>query len=165
MKLTDYKIIRELLKNSRRSDRELARILGISQPTVTRRRAKIEKNFIDGYTAVPIWEKIGLEIIAFTFVKHKIKFVKADVREEVFRSVREWLKRQPNVILAIDGQGMGWDAIFVSIHRNYTDFTEFINKHNSELSEFLIDTQSFISNYNPSTVKKRFHLKYLSEMI
>jgi DNA-binding Lrp family transcriptional regulator len=165
LKAIDRKILRELLKNSRRSDRELSRAIGTSQPTTTRRRANIEKNFIDGYTAIPRWEKIGFEIIAFTFVKHNIKFAKLNVREEVFKKVKEWLNKQPNVILAIDGQGMGWDAIFISVHRNYSDFTEFINKHNSELSEFLIDSQSFVSNYNPKTVKKPFHLKYLTEMI
>jgi DNA-binding Lrp family transcriptional regulator len=165
LKSIDYKILAELLKNSRRSDRELAKALGISQPTVTRRRASIEKNFIDGYTAVPKWEKIGFEILAFSFVKHNIKFAKPDVREECFRKVKEWLKKQPNVIFATDGQGMGWDAIFVSFHKNYSDFVEFINKHNSELSEFLVDCQSFISNIGPTTVRKPFHLKYLSEII
>jgi DNA-binding Lrp family transcriptional regulator len=165
MKTMDYEILRELLKNSRRSDRELAKALGTSQPTVTRRRANIEKNFVDGYTAIPRWEKIGFEIVAFTFIKHNIKFAKPKVREEVFRKVKEWMMKHPNVILAIDGQGMGWDAVFVSIHRNYGDFTEFINEHNSDLSESLIDCQSFISNINPTTIKKPFHLKYLSGMM
>jgi DNA-binding Lrp family transcriptional regulator len=165
LKSIDYKIIKELLKNSRRSDRELAKAVGTSQPTVTRRRTNIEKNFIDGYTTIPKWEKIGFEIVAFTLVKHNIKFAKPDVREEVFRKVEEWLKKQPNVVWAIDGQGMGWDAIFISFHRNYSDFTEFMNKHNSELSEFLIDCQSFISNISPTSVKKPFHLKHLSGAI
>jgi DNA-binding Lrp family transcriptional regulator len=163
LKSIDYKLLMELLKNSRRSDRELARALGTSQPTVTRRRANIERNFIDGYTAVPKWEKIGFEIVAFTFVKHNIKFAKPEVREEAFRKVKGWLMKQPNVVLAIEGQGMGWDGIFVSFHRKYSEFIEFINKHNSELSELLIDCQSFISNISPTTVMKPFHLKYLSE--
>ena len=165
LKPIDHKILAELLKNSRRSDRELARALGISQPTVTRRRASIEKNFIDGYTAVPKWEKIGFEIVAFSFVKHNIKFAEPKVREECYRKVKEWLKKQPNVIFAIEGQGMGWDAIFVSFHKNYSDFIEFSNRHNSELSEFLVDCQSFISNISSTTVRKPFHLKYLSEMV
>jgi hypothetical protein len=58
---------------------------------------------------------------------------------------------------------MGWDAIFVSFHKNYSDFTEFMRKHNSELSDFLIDTQNFIAVINPTTIKKPFHLKYLAE--
>jgi len=165
LKPTDYRILAELLKNSRRSDRMLAKALGISQPTITRRRASIEKNFIDGYTAVPKWEKIGFEIVAFSFVRHNIKFAEPKAREECFRKVKEWLKKQPNVIFAIDGQGMGWDAVFVSFHKNYSDFIEFINKHNSELAEFLVDCQSFISNIDPATIRKPFNLKYLSEII
>ena len=43
MKTIDYKLLYELMKNSRRSDRELAKILRISQPTVSRRRIIIEK--------------------------------------------------------------------------------------------------------------------------
>jgi DNA-binding Lrp family transcriptional regulator len=123
LKPTDRKILFELIKNARRSDRELAKILNVSQPTVTRKRANIEKDFIDGYTAIPRWEKIGFEIVAFTFVKHNIKFAKPKERDETFRQVKEWMMKQPNAIFAIEGQGMGWDGIFVSFHKNYSDFT------------------------------------------
>jgi DNA-binding Lrp family transcriptional regulator len=151
------------MKDSRRSDRQLARALGTSQPTVTRRRAMLEKSFIEGYTAIPKWEKIGFELVAFTFVKHKIKYATPEVREEAFRRVDEWMMKQPNVILAIGGQGMGWDGICVSFHKSYSDFTEFIRKHNSELSDLLIDSQSFIADINPTTIRKPFHLKYLAK--
>lgn len=163
LKTIDYKLLGELMKDSRRSDRQLARSLGVSQPTVTRRRSTIEKNFIDGYTAIPKWEKIGFELVAFSFVKHKIKYAKPEVRAAAFGKVEEWMMKQPNVILAIDGQGMGWDGIFVSFHKSYSDFAEFMRKHNSELSDLLIDSQSFIADINPTTIRKPFHLKYLAE--
>ena len=163
LKTLDYELLWELMKNSRRSDRELAKVLGTSQPTVSRRRVIIEKSFIDGYTAIPKWEKIGFELIAFTFVKHKIKYAKPEVREAGFKKVEEWMMKQPNVILAIDGQGMGWDGVCVSFHKSYSDFTEFMRKHNSELSDFLIETQSFIADINPTTIRKPFHLKYLEK--
>jgi DNA-binding Lrp family transcriptional regulator len=163
LKNIDYKLLWELMKNSRRSDRELAKVLGTSQPTVSRRRMIIEKSFIDGYTAIPKWEKIGFELVAFTFVKHKIKYAKPEVREAGFKKVEEWMMKQPNVILAIDGQGMGWDGVCVSFHKSYSDFTEFMRKHNSELSDLLIDSQSFIANINPTTIRKPFHLKYLEK--
>jgi DNA-binding Lrp family transcriptional regulator len=162
----DHKILAELLKNSRRSDRVLAKALGISQPTITRRRAGIEKNFVDGYTAVPKWEKIGFEIVAFTFVKHNIKYAKPKVREETYNKVREWMAKHPNAVFAIAGQGMGWDGVIVSFHKNYSEFTEFIKEHNSsEFSGLLVDTQSFIANIKPANIRKPFHLKYLSDVI
>ena len=163
LKTIDYKLLGELLKNSRRSDRELAKALGTSQPTVTRRRANIEKNFIDGYTAIPKWKEIGFELIAFTFIKHTIKYAKPEVRREAFRKAEEWMTNQPNVILAIEGQGMGWNGVFVSFHKNYTDFIEFIEKHNSELSDLLIEAQSFIADTSPTNLRKPFHLKYLAK--
>jgi DNA-binding Lrp family transcriptional regulator len=164
LKTIDYELLRELLKNCRRSDRQLAKALGTSQPTVTRRRAIVEKSLIEGYTAIPKWKEVGLEIVAFSFVRHKIKFAKPEVTKETFKRVEEWMSNQPNVVLAIDGQGMGWDAVFVSFHKNYTDFIEFMRKHDNELSDLLIERESFVSVISPTTVKKSFHLRYLEKM-
>jgi DNA-binding Lrp family transcriptional regulator len=163
LKPLDYKLLWELMKN-RRSDRELAKVLGTSQPTVSRRRMFIEKNFIDGYTAIPRWEKIGFEVVALTFVKPKLRYAKPEVREAGFRKVEEWMRNHPNVILAMDGQGMGWDGVFVSFHKSYSDFAEFIRKHDSELSDFLLESQSFIADINSTTIRKPFHLKYLADV-
>ena len=54
LKLLDYRLLFELMKDAKRSDRQLANILGISQPTVSRKRAFLEKELIDGYTAILI---------------------------------------------------------------------------------------------------------------
>ena len=43
LKPIDYKILFELMKDSHRSDRQLAKALGVSQPTVTRRRAMLRR--------------------------------------------------------------------------------------------------------------------------
>ena len=137
--------------------------LGASQPTVSRRRVNLEKSFLEGYTAIPKWWKIGFELVAFNFVKHKIKYAKPEVRKEAFKKVEAWMMKQPNVILAIDGQGMGWDGVCVSFHKSYSDFAEFVRKHNSDLSDLLIETQSFIADINPTTIRKPFHLKYLEK--
>ncbi|MGD0159591.1 MAG: Lrp/AsnC family transcriptional regulator [Candidatus Bathyarchaeia archaeon] len=163
MKTIDNRLLGELLKNSRRSDRELAKVLGVSQPTVTRRRTALEKDFIDGYTAIPKWEKVGFELIAFTFVKTKLKYAKPEVRKAGFKRVEEWMMNHANVILTIDGQGMGWDAVFVSFHKNYSAFAEFMREHDSELSDNLIESSSFIADINPITIRKAFHLKYLAD--
>jgi DNA-binding Lrp family transcriptional regulator len=164
LKTVDYNLLWELMKDSRRSDRQLAKALEVSQPTISRRRELLEKEFLDGYTAIPKWEKICLELIAFTFVKHKIKFAPSEVQDAAFKKVIDWMAKQPNVVLALEGQGMGWDGIFVSIHRNYAEFAEFIKKHNSELSEYLIDCQSFIGDTSPANTRKPFHLKYLAKI-
>jgi DNA-binding Lrp family transcriptional regulator len=53
LKPYDYRILFELMKDSHRSDREVSRATGISQPTVTRRRNLLETGIIYGYTALP----------------------------------------------------------------------------------------------------------------
>ena len=55
MKDVELKLISELIKNSRRSDRELAKAIGISQPTVSRIRVRLEKQGLVDYSAVPDW--------------------------------------------------------------------------------------------------------------
>jgi DNA-binding Lrp family transcriptional regulator len=44
LKDVELKLLSELLKDSRRSDRELAKVVGVSQLTVTRVRSKLEKS-------------------------------------------------------------------------------------------------------------------------
>ena len=67
----DYKILSELIKNSKTSDRSIAKLLNVSQPTVTRRRDKLEKEGLLEYTAIPNLEKLGFEIVAFHFILWK----------------------------------------------------------------------------------------------
>lgn len=159
----DLELLWELVKNSRRSDRTLAKVLKTSQPTVTRRRAKLEKNFITGYTAIPKWEKIGFDIIAFTFVKTKIRYVKRGERKAAIQKAKEWFMKQPNVIFAIQLPGMEWDGICISLHKNYLDFAEFIERHDSELSALVNESQSYVANMNPELIVKLFHFKYLAK--
>jgi DNA-binding Lrp family transcriptional regulator len=161
LKSLDYKLLIELMKNSKRSDREMARVLGSSQPTITRKRARLEKDFIDGYTVLPKWRNIGFRIVAFTFVKSNIEYIEPEKRKTSLNKLRKWFAEQSNVIVAIQGRGMGWDGIIVSVHTDYLDFAEWTRKHNSECSEFLLEAQSFISDLNPATFVKPLSFKFL----
>ncbi len=63
------KLLHELIKGARRSDRELAKVLKISQPTITRKRTRLEaEGLIQEYTIIPNVAKMGFEIVAFTFM-------------------------------------------------------------------------------------------------
>lgn len=160
LKQIDYKLLFELMKDSHRSDRQLAKALGVSQPTVTRRRSMLEKNYIEGYTIIPKFGQIGFELAAFTFLKSKPK--QGASENEALSKMKEWYMNQPNVILVQSGQGMGWDAICVSLHRSYTEFAEFKRTQDTELSEWIVDSQTFLADLKPGVAVKPFHLKYLS---
>src|SRR4030042_2982589 len=98
LKPIDYKLLFELMRDSHRSDRQLAKALGISQPTVTRRRTMLEENFIEGYTVIPKFGQIGFEIAAFTFIKSKLKTKTGAEKEESLKKLKEWNIKQQTVI-------------------------------------------------------------------
>lgn len=105
MKETERKLFHELIKNSKRSDRELAKMLGVSQPTITRTRKRLENEMISEYTIVPVWENFGFEIMAFICGK-----VQAPTKEEqitIVKKARAWIGKQPNVIFSSNGHGLG----------------------------------------------------------
>ncbi|MCW4031066.1 MAG: AsnC family transcriptional regulator [Candidatus Bathyarchaeota archaeon] len=163
LKPVDYKLLIELMKDSHRSDRKLAKALGVSQPTVTRRRALLERELIEGYTIIPKFGKIGFEIAAFTFLKGKLKQQTGQEKEKALENLNEWYMNQPNVLLVMEGRGMGWDAVCVSLHENYSDFAEFIKAQDAELSNWIIESQTFNADLKAGTAIKPFHLKYLSK--
>ena len=163
LKSLDYELLFELLKNSKRSDRELAKVLGVSQPTVSRRKAFLEKELIDGYTIIPKWEKLGYEILAITFVKSK----QALGMKEKYKATRErgtkWVMAQHNIIMSGGCRGMGVDGFMISVHKSYSDFDRFMFDHKREMGDFVDSVQSVLVNLGGSEILKPLHLKYLAE--
>ena len=76
MKEIEKKMLSELVRNARRSDRELAKAIGTSQPTATRVRTKLEKEgYVREYTTIPNFSKIGYSILAVNFLKLDLRLV------------------------------------------------------------------------------------------
>jgi DNA-binding Lrp family transcriptional regulator len=163
LKPIDYKLMLELIKDSHRSDRQIAKALGISQPTVTRKRTMLESKYLDGYTVIPKFEQLGFELAAFTFIKSKLKHTKGAEREEALNKMKDWYMKKSNVVLVVEGRGMGWDAICISLHENYSNYTEFMRENNSELSDLILETQSFTTDLKSGVQIKPFHLRYLAK--
>ncbi len=163
LKPLDYQLLFELMKDSHRSDRQLAKALGISQPTVTRRRALLEDNIIEGYTVIPKFGQIGFELAVFTFLKTNLNHRKSEEKEAAFKKMHDWFAKQTNVIMVVDGQGLGFDAICASLHNNYTEYAQFLRAMQSELYDVVTETQTFQADLKPGVLIKPFHLKYLAK--
>ncbi|NWF87116.1 winged helix-turn-helix transcriptional regulator [Candidatus Bathyarchaeota archaeon] len=87
MKEVELKLISELMKNSRRSDRDLAKAIGVSQPTVTRVRSRLEKEgYVKEYTMIPDFSRLGYEIPALTFINSKRRLAR-----------KKWKKREKSL--------------------------------------------------------------------
>lgn len=162
LKPIDYKLLFELMRDSHRSDRQIAKALGVSQPTVTRRRGLLEKSYIEGYTIIPKFGQIGFEFAALTFLKNKVEYLNGEQKEKALQKLRDWYAKEPGVVLVQEGQGMGWDSVCVSLHKNYTDYVEFLRNQKAELCDLIMDSQTFILDLKPGIRIKPFNLKYLA---
>lgn len=161
----ELKIVSELLKDSRLNDRQLAGVLRTSRANIARTRRRVEEQLINEYTVIPKWREIGFEILAFTFVKkRKQVYLTPEKSDEAVKKTREWLEKHPNVVFASAGEGLGFDGLFVSLHKSYSEFVRFKKEHDDELRNLVTDSQSLIIDINPKTILKTFHLKYLADV-
>ena len=146
MKDFERRLVSELMKNCRRSDRELAKVLGVSQPTVSRNLQKLEKEgIIKEYTIVPDFRKLGYTLLAVTFVKLE-QYSSQDEIKKARESARVSIESNLNFVMLERGMGMGYDGVFLSFHTDYSSFTE----HKKWLTQFdyleVSDIQSFLIN-------------------
>jgi len=149
-------LLLELLRDSKRSDRELAKVLGVSQPTVSRMRGRLVKEgIIRDFTVIPDFVRMGYEIMAINCFKSKSS-------KELAEKAQKWIMSKPNIIFAAAAQGMGKNGIMISMHRDYTDFSNF-------LVEVMAEDESVMEDYDTMLVSlkgrivKPLSLKYLAE--
>lgn len=153
------KLLIELLRNSKESDRKLAKKLGVSQPTITRTRSKIEREgLIRSYTVIPDWRKLGFEILVLTFVKMNPEVMS----EKLYQKLKNYAAKFPSVFFSSRGQGLGMTGVIMSLHKNYRDYSQKISKLRNDWSEYLEDVQSFIIVTDEGEIKE-FSFKYLNE--
>jgi len=95
MKDIELKVLIELIKNSHRSDRELARAVGVSQPTLSRTRKKLEKQgMIKEYTIIPDYPRLGLALMSITFTKMKGRLTK-ETLDDMKKGARNTMSERP----------------------------------------------------------------------
>ena len=158
------KLLFELIKNSKKSDRDIAKILRVSQPTVSRMRKKLEEKAIIEYTVKPNLAQLGYELMAVTFVNIRGGAKSEEEQKETLEKCAKWMTEQPNIVFACDGTGMGVDGMMISIHKNYTDFSELMTKLRAEWAETLGEIKTFISSVKRGVILKPYSLKYLEKV-
>ena len=154
------RLLRELLKNSKRSDRDLAKILKVSQPTITRARHRLEKNgMIKDYTIIPDFKKMGFEILALNFVKIRSNFLSSETDEKA----RKFVTKFPNSIFASRGEGLGMTGVSISFYKNYSEYHQSLNQLRIDWKDLIEDVQSFMISLGEGEFK-RFSLTYLKNV-
>ncbi len=112
----DRKLLRELLIDSKRSYRELARSIGVSTATVINRVQRLESSgVIKGYTIMIDHERLGFELTVVT----EITVSKGRLIE-----VEEEVSKLPNVCAVYDITGLT-DAMVVAKFRSRRELSKF----------------------------------------
>ncbi len=149
LKEIDFRMLSELVKNSRRSDRELAKAIGTSQPTATRVRTKLEKEgYVKEYTTIPNFSKIGYAILALTFMKLDVKHSLPQKDVAGFRKnhYAAMAKNPSPLMLVKRGMGLGYDAVILSLHQDYSSCDEFRTFIRQNMTERIKDMDTFLVN-------------------
>jgi DNA-binding Lrp family transcriptional regulator len=147
LKELDFRILAELMRNAKASDRVLAKRLGVSQPTVTRRRARLEQEgIIKEYTVIPDYPKAGYHIMAITLLKYETD---AGIDEilEARKRAKEIVKDSPaEIVLAERGIGIDYHGVTISFHQDYAAFVKFRDAMRLALPVKAVKLDSFIVN-------------------
>jgi DNA-binding Lrp family transcriptional regulator len=155
----ELRLISELMKNSRRSDRELAKATGVSQPTVSRTIMRLEKEgVVKEYTMIPDFSKIGFTIMAVTFVNFSGQ--PSDEKVEELKSIAREFQRKSTfpTAMIMSGMGLGFDRIIVSFHEDYSSYSRFLTLSRQLSTQGIASVENFVINlcdkahYQPLTM-------------
>ena len=153
-----FRLLLEYLKDSNRSDKQMAKVMGVSEPTISRmKRRLVEEGLVEQFSVIPNFSKIGYEIMAFSCVKFKPEKI-----AEIEDKAGEWAQSNHEILFTSRTQGMGMDALTISAHKNYADYDKFV-KRNRLLFGDLMEEAHFMLIDLKGEVTKSFSLKYLAE--
>ncbi len=138
-KKNELAVLLELVKGSRRSDREISKVIGVSQPTVTRTRAKLEEEgWIREYAVIPDLIRLGYELMVFTFMSF------SEDKPELFDRARQWVKKRPCIIFAKNGEGLGTNSLMISLHTDYASYSRLLTELRRDWQPNLVSEQGFV---------------------
>ena len=152
LKDVELRLISELMKNSRRSDRELARAMNVSQPTVTSLIIKLEKTgVIKEYTMIPDFTKIGYEIMATILMEMKEPLTEENLKK-VYEATAKLEETSPySALIALNCAGKDKNRVVIAFYKDYSDYADAM-RITKELPFAKIDSiVGYLSDLNDKT--------------
>ncbi len=163
LKDIDYKIISELIMNPKISDRELAEKLGVSQPTISRRRVRLERERSIAYSVTPNFERFGFDLLAFTFIHFDFSFSSGVFGGEAAELMSKAIQKHPNVIFGSSGRGLGYETVLLSIHRSFGDYLRFKDSLKTDLAKHVLEIRSFAISMKGDNTFRPLSFAYLGD--
>ena len=163
LKDIDYKIISELMKNASISDRELVKKLGFSQPTISRRRARLERDGLIAYSLTPNFEEFGFDLLAFTFVHFDFEFSSGVFGHDAAELMSKAIQKHPNVIFGSSGRGLGYEAVLISVHKHFAGYQKFKDLLRTDLAKHALGIRSFAISMKGDNTFRPLSFSYLRD--
>lgn len=139
-------ILKELLNNSHRSDHEIAKKIGISQPTVSRLRIQLEKEkIIQKYTIIPNLSSMGFSIMAIFTIRYGSNGVNIN---EILADISKH-----NSLFASRAQGLGKNIVIISVFKNYSEYAKYLNKISNKYGDILKNVDSILIDLKGPVIK------------
>jgi DNA-binding Lrp family transcriptional regulator len=145
----ELRLISELMKNCHRSDRELARAIRVSQPTVSRIRTRLEKEgVVTEYAMIPDFKKLGYNLMGVTFFSLKEQ-LSEDGEKELRKTAVEVEKQNTfGSLIIVKGLGLLKDRMFITLYKDYSDFVRTLN-FTKQLANVNVESmESFLVDLN-----------------
>jgi len=115
------------------SDAEISKKTGISKPTCSRLRKKLEKNLIEEYIPIIPLDRAGIDI----FVVLMLKWNRFN-DDKLTRETYEAWENDPRVVFLANGQGNPYSTIMFLGFRNINEYHEYFSgfqkKHDHNVS-------------------------------
>jgi len=147
--LKDRKILYELDLNARRTDKEIAKKVGLSRESTRYRIQKlIDEGYINYFMTILNSMKLG-----YDWYRTFFKFQNITLEKE--KEIIDWLKERASWITKVEGK---WDLNTGIFCKNIYEFKDIIN-------QFLVEFSSYINRYEFSIVTRmwHYHRDYLIE--
>jgi DNA-binding Lrp family transcriptional regulator len=159
MKDIELRLASELMKNSRRSDKELAKAIGVSQPTVSRLIRKLEREGVfTEYTVLPDFAKLGYRIFSLTFCTWQKGVTKDEMGKAWEWALKRADKAPSNIVFIERGLGLDFNSVLGSFHKDYESYSRLIQYlkaspflDTDKLESFLICLDDEV-HYHPLTL-------------
>jgi len=140
--LKDKKILTLLDENSRYSNSQIAKKVGLSKPAVEYRLKRFEKNnIIFSYYAVINFTKLG-----YSQYKLYLKFQNTNLEDE--QKIINYWKERKNVMWVAEIRGR-WDLTVSILAKSNFEFGKILNAFMNKYSKFILEKDVLLTEYSP----------------
>ena len=161
MKNVELRLVSELMKNSRRSDRELAKAVGVSQPTVSRMMKTLQdEGKVKEFTMIPDFVQFGYNIMAVIFFG-KQENMTEEKRLALRKAATELEKNDPvATMMVVNGIGLNKGRMIIIYFKDYSSYSRTLkliknlpNIDPGEIESFLVDLNDY-RNFRTFSMKE-----------